>query len=124
MTTPNLNWALLYADDVRKSVAFYTRLLGRGPAEISDNFAMYPLESGLMLGLWNRRDVEPTATAVGGSELSFTEPDADAVRARHAEWRDAGVTIIQAPTSMDFGTTFTAIDPDGHRLRVFAAPAA
>jgi hypothetical protein len=27
------------------------------------------------------------------------------------------------PTKMDFGTTFVALDPDGHRLRVFA-PAA
>jgi hypothetical protein len=28
--------------------------------------------------------------------------------------------IAQAPTAMDFGMTFVALDPDGHRLRVFA----
>ncbi len=28
--------------------------------------------------------------------------------------------IAQPPTAMDFGLTFVALDPDGHRLRVFA----
>ena len=32
-----------------------------------------------------------------------------------------GVKILQPPTDMDFGRTFVALDPDGHRLRVFAA---
>jgi hypothetical protein len=27
---------------------------------------------------------------------------------------------VQSPIAMDFGFTFTAVDPDGHRLRVFA----
>ena len=31
---------------------------------------------------------------------------------------------ICAPTAMDFGFTFVALDPDGHRLRVFAPGAA
>ena len=43
-----------------------------------------------------------------------------AVRACHARWQGLGVPVIQAPTEMDFGLTFTALDPDGHRLRVFA----
>jgi hypothetical protein len=30
--------------------------------------------------------------------------------------------MAQTPTEMDFGTTFVALDPDGHRLRVFATP--
>ncbi len=30
-----------------------------------------------------------------------------------------GVEIIQPPMEADFGRTFTAVDPDGHRLRVF-----
>jgi predicted enzyme related to lactoylglutathione lyase len=28
--------------------------------------------------------------------------------------------IVQPPTRMEFGYTCTALDPDGHRLRVFA----
>jgi hypothetical protein len=34
-----------------------------------------------------------------------------------------GLPIAQAPTAMDFGPTFVALDPDGHRLRVFATVA-
>ncbi len=32
---------------------------------------------------------------------------------------DRGLTIAQAPSDMDFGRTFVALDPDGHRLRVY-----
>ena len=42
-----------------------------------------------------------------------------------SELRSAGgLTILQAPMQMDFGTTFVATDPDGHRLRVFVPAAA
>lgn len=34
--------------------------------------------------------------------------------------RERGLSIAQAPVAMDFGMTFVALDPDGHRLRVFA----
>lgn len=59
----------------------------------------------------------------GGGELAFAVAGNDAVRALHAEWRQCGLTIVQAPVAMDFGYTFVARDLDGHRLRVFA-PAA
>ena len=39
-------------------------------------------------------------------------------RARAAQKR--GIEILQKPTRMDFGFTFVGLDPDGHRLRVFA----
>ena len=41
------------------------------------------------------------------------------VEALCAEQRRKGVTILQEPVTMDFGRTFLAADPDGHRLRVF-----
>jgi predicted enzyme related to lactoylglutathione lyase len=47
-------------------------------------------------------------------------PDADAVRATHESWKGFGLKVAQAPTAMDFGVTCVALDPDGHRLRVFA----
>jgi predicted enzyme related to lactoylglutathione lyase len=69
--------------------------------------------------------VEPAAAGRGGaSELAFTVADADALNRRHVDWSLRGLPILQAPTDMDFGRTFVALDPDGHRLRVFApAPA-
>lgn len=119
------NYVILYVENSANSAAFYTRLLGRAPIEASPNFVMFALASGVMLGLWSRHTVEPPAAkASGGSELAFTVANSDAVAALHTDWRERGLSIAQAPVMMDFGTTFVALDPDGHRLRVFAPTAA
>jgi hypothetical protein len=47
-----------------------------------------------------------------------------AVEATYTAWKKPGPTIAQVPTRMDFGTTFVALDPDGHRLRLLAPGAA
>lgn len=118
------SFVLLYVDNPTASAAFYESLLGRPPVEASPTFVMFALSSGVMLGLWIRHEVKPAATAPGGAELAFTVADADAVRATHAEWTGRGMAIVQEPTRLDFGFTFVALDPDGHRLRVFAPGAA
>jgi predicted enzyme related to lactoylglutathione lyase len=41
------------------------------------------------------------------------------VEALHADWQGLGVPIAQPPATLDFGRSFVALDPDGHRLRVF-----
>lgn len=117
------NFILLYVASPAESSAFYTRLLGKPPVENSPTFAMFALDSGVMLGLWASAGVEPAATPAGGSELAFAVQDAAAVDARFEAWKTSGMPILQTPTEMDFGYTFTATDPDGHRLRVFS-PAA
>jgi catechol 2,3-dioxygenase-like lactoylglutathione lyase family enzyme len=117
------NFVILYVDNPAKSSAFYAALLERQPVQSSPTFVMFALESGVMLGLWARQTVAPAATATGGGELAFTVADVAAVAALHANWRERGLSIAQTPVQMDFGTTFVALDPDGHRLRVFA-PAA
>ena len=81
---PDFNFVLLYVDNPPKSAAFYSELLGRPPVENSPTFAMLPLREGVMLGLWSRHTVEPTATPTGGSEIAFTVADAGEVRATHA----------------------------------------
>ena len=122
---PNFNFVLLYVESPPASAAFYADLLGRPAIETSPTFAMLPLSEGVMLGLWLRNTVEPAATAqAGGSEIAFTVEDAAAVTATFADWKKRGLKIIQQPAQMDFGHTFTATDPDGHRLRVFAPAAA
>lgn len=115
-----LDFVLLYVDSPTASAAFYADLLGRPPVEASPTFAMFKAGDGLMLGLWSRHTVEPAATAPGGGEIAFTVADEAAVRDLHADWSARGLTILQQPTAMDFGHTFVAQDPDGHRLRVFA----
>lgn len=114
------HFVLLYVDSPAASARFYAALLGREPIEESPTFAMFPLPSGLMLGLWSRHSVEPAAQAAGGgAEIAMRVSDAAMVDAMHADWVARGLPILQAPVALDFGRTFVALDPDGHRLRVF-----
>ena len=115
------NYVLFYVEKPQASAAFYSALLQREPVENSATFALFVLDSGLKLGLWSRYTVEPPAAGRGGaSELVFAVADADVVNQRHVEWSLRGLPILQAPSDMDFGRTFVALDPDGHRLRVFS----
>jgi predicted enzyme related to lactoylglutathione lyase len=84
---------------------------------------MLPAAPGLMLGLWRRDGVKPPASHGGGGEIAFAAKNEAEVDALCAGWRARGIEVAQAPTSMDFGYTFVALDPDGQRVRVFA-PAA
>ena len=118
------NFIILYVDNPSDSARFYENLLGKPPLEVSPTFAMFALGNGVMLGLWSRHTVEPAAAAPAGSgELAFAVADTDTVRRTYADWGARGYRIAQAPTDLDFGHTFVALDPDGHRLRVFAAAA-
>ena len=118
---PDINYVLLYVDNPLASAAFYADLLDKQPLEVAPTFALLAMDNGLMLGLWSKSGVEPKPVgASGGSEIAIKVADGGAVRATHANWVKRGLPIAQAPTDMDFGPTFVALDPDGHRLRVFA----
>jgi len=117
MTNPN--FILAYVADAPRSAELYAKLLGAPPVESSPNFAMFAFPNGISLGLWARHDVEPRATLPGGSEIGFPVESDDAVTLTRDAWVKLGLKILQEPTRMDFGYTFTAADPDGHRLRVF-----
>ena len=118
MTSPN--FILAYVADAPKSAELYSKLLRAQPVESSPNWAMFAFPNGLALGLWARNDVEPRATLPGGSEIGFPVESDEAVRLTRDAWAKLGLKILQEPTNMDFGYTFTAADPDGHRLRVFS----
>jgi catechol 2,3-dioxygenase-like lactoylglutathione lyase family enzyme len=121
----NPNFIILYVKDPQKSAQFYGGLLDRKPVEASPGFAILPMTENVMLGLWQRDTVAPAATApAGGSEIAFTLESADAVHAKHADWSARNLAIALPPTKMDFGTTFVALDPDGHRIRVSSMAAA
>ena len=115
-----LNYLLLAVRSPAESAKLYTQLLGHEPVENSPTFVLYVLPNGMKIGLWVKDEIEPAPKPAGGIEISFTEEDDDAVRATYAQWSKLGVKIVQEPTKMDFGFTFVAEDPDGHRLRPFA----
>jgi catechol 2,3-dioxygenase-like lactoylglutathione lyase family enzyme len=115
------NFILLYVDNPCFSAEFYVRLLGKEPVESSPTFAMFALQNGVMLGLWSRHTVEPAMNGTpGAGELAFAVKNPQTVRDLYKEWGALKIRIAQAPTELDFGFTFVALDPDGHRLRVFA----
>lgn len=115
------NYLLLYVDDPGRSARFYRELLALVPVEQSATFALFALKSGLMLGLWSRHTVEPAASVTGGGgELGFPVASPAQVDQIHDDWKARGLIIAQPPCDLDFGRTFVALDPDGHRLRVFA----
>jgi len=117
---PAPNFVILYVDNPEKSSAFYAALLGRQPVEASPTFVLFVFDNGFKLGLWSRHTVEPAAQAAGGGAEVVIAVDTPAtVDATHADWAARGLTIAQGPSDMDFGRTFVALDPDGHRLRVY-----
>jgi len=118
MKQPNL--VLLYVDNPSLSAGFYSDILGLEPIEASPTFAMFMLSSGLKLGLWSKHTVEPAAPAsFGGFELAFSVDSKEIVDSMYADCCSCEQRIVQPPTEMDFGYTFVALDPDGHRLRVY-----
>jgi len=122
-THPTPTMIILYVDVPPASAAFYEKLFGIAPVELSATFAMFILPQGLVFGLWSRHTVEPAAAGTGGmgggGELAIRLDTADAVDALHAQWQALGLTMLQAPVELDFGRTFVATDPDGHRIRAF-----
>ncbi len=113
------NMLLLYVENVEKSAEFYSDLFGTKPVDATHGFAMFVL-GNLRLGLWLRPAVEPAATVTGGGgELAIAVGSAEEVGKIARDWNAKGVSIAQEPTDMDFGHTFVALDPDGHRIRVF-----
>lgn len=121
MTDPN--FIILYVDSPESSAQFYHELLGKAPVERSATFAMFVLASGIKLGLWSKHTVEPPIAVNGllgsGGELAFVASNSASVDEIYSHWCQLGLAIIQKPAVMDFGYTFVAKDPDGHRLRVF-----
>lgn len=116
------NFIILYVDNPLASAKFYQDLLGIPPVEQAPTFVMFALPSGVMLGLWSRYTVQPAALAAGGgAELAFAVNDNATVDRLYQDWGGRGLRVAQAPVDLDFGRTFVALDPDGHRLRVFAA---
>lgn len=114
-----IDYILFAVRDPLKSAELYAKVLGQEPVDTAPTFSMFVLPNGLKFGLWAADEIVPAAQAPGGVELSLTVADETALRALRDSWAGLGLTILQEPTQMDFGLTFTAEDPDGHRLRPF-----
>lgn len=117
MLSANLGFVLLFVTNPQKSSLFYQQIFETQPVEESPTFVMFALKNGVMLGLWSKYTAEPRVEASPGAlEICFPANDVDAL---YEDWGKKRVTIAQKPTDMDFGRTFVALDPDGHRIRIY-----
>ncbi|MBO0662954.1 drug:proton antiporter [Jiella sp. MQZ9-1] len=113
-------YTLLYTDDVTANAACLERFFGCAPVERSTTFALFVFGGG-RLGLWRIDAVEPhVSERPGASEFALAIAAGRAgVDAAHERAASVGLTILQDPTAMDFGYTFTAALSDGNRIRIF-----
>jgi predicted enzyme related to lactoylglutathione lyase len=107
---------VLFVKDPIASSKFYEQLFGLKPIEQSPTFALFSLKN-VMLGLWSHKTAEPKVTAsAGATEIAFSEDNVDVL---YNQWKNMDIPMAQPPTEMDFGRTFVALDPDGHRIRIY-----
>lgn len=115
------NSLILYVDDIAVSTAFYRKILIQEPVETFEDFSVFSLTESFILGLQAKHTIEPHAPAhYGGFELCLGDISKEAVDMLYAEWKSNDILILMEPAMLDFGYTFVASDPDGHRLRVCA----
>lgn len=117
MFVPSLGYLILFVCSPEKSAHFYSQLFNLKPIQQSLTFVLFALPGGVMLGLWSKETAEPKVTAqAGSSEICFS---ADTIDELYEEWAKKRISIAQKPIDMDFGRTFVALDPDGHRIRIY-----
>ncbi len=117
MSVQSLNFVILFVKDPLISGDFYARLLNLEPTQESATFVMFTMPNGISLGLWSAVTAMPKVTGLpGASEIAFAEKEVDDT---YRKWRGLGISMAQEPTTDEAGRTFVALDPDGHRIRVF-----
>lgn len=110
---------ILYVANPVKSARFYADLFQIEPAETYPTFCQLTLPGDFKLGLWSKYTAEPLPSSCQGNsgELFITANSKEEVDAAFHNWANK-LTIIQKLVQLDFGYTFAAVDPDGHRIRV------
>lgn len=121
MIKSSMSHLILFVNNPGESAAFYSNIFGCHPVEQSPTFVLFALPNSLMLGLWSKHSARPSVHVLGGgTEMCFEERSDDQVDARFHEWQDLGIPMALAPVAMDgMSRTFVALDPDGHRIRIF-----
>lgn len=115
------NSIILYVSDIQLSTQFYTTILGQQPIETYEEFSVFTLSECMILGLQTKEGIDPKPNGqVGGFEICLSDVNKQQVEIIYQQWQALQITILLEPTQLEFGYTFVALDPDGHRLRVCA----
>jgi catechol 2,3-dioxygenase-like lactoylglutathione lyase family enzyme len=115
------NSVILYVNDVDVSTKFYESIFGEKPIEAFPGFSVFSLKDGFILGLQTKHDIEPKPQPTfGGFELCLSDISIDEVDSIYSDFKARNVPMALTPTTLEFGYTFVALDPDGHRIRLCA----
>ncbi|MCG7497306.1 VOC family protein [Vibrio sp. Of7-15] len=113
---------VLYVANIEASKNFYSEIFECEGQVLSPTFVSFSLDTNITVQLKQLDNVSPSADITGGgTELSLVAKSQQALRTLYEQWENKGIQFLQTPTELVFGLTFVAIDPDGHRIRVFAA---
>lgn len=111
---------VLYVKNIEISKNFYTNIFECDGEILSPTFISFPLGGGVSIELKQLAQVSPKAHITGGgTELSLMVDNLKVLHHLYEQWERKGVKFAQVPVELVFGVTFVAIDPDGHRIRVF-----
>ncbi|MGH2343297.1 VOC family protein [Segnochrobactraceae bacterium EtOH-i3] len=112
---------IIYVDDIDVSTNFYKTILNAEPVQTFQDFSVFVLTESFTLGIQSKHAIDPKPQAAfGGFEISMSYATNAEVDDLCREWKAKNIAMALEPTMLDFGYTFVATDPDGHRLRVCA----
>lgn len=115
------NSIIIYVDNVSLSTEFYKKILKSSPLETYEEFSVFSLGADFILGIQAKAGIDPKPQPqFGGFEICMSDVTKSEVDVVYQEWKKLGVAFELEPTNLEFGYTFVAVDPDGHRLRVCA----
>ena len=111
---------VLYVSDVQQSMDFYAKAFDCEPQLLSPSFAALDFADNVKITLKQSNELTPASDIKGGgTELSMPISDKDAFEKLFADWKDKGIEFAQEIEASVFGFHFVAVDPDGHRIRIF-----
>ena len=117
----NLGFVILYVDDVEKTKAFYTDLVGMSVLEelSGPHFVTLRPSGGSLIALQDKATAQfppKDEKQSGGVELSFAVDDVDAT---WRLWKESGVELLSEPMDLPFGRYFIAKDPEDHYVSIY-----
>ena len=112
---------VLYVENVELSMAFYESAFECRPKLLSPTFAVVEFAENVKITLKQTDALTPSShVRGGGTELSIPAMSRVELDNLFEQWKKLNVVFAQECEESVYGVNFVALDPDGHRLRVFA----
>lgn len=111
---------VLYVEDIETSKAFYSYVFDCEGHVLSPTFVSFTLNIGINIELKQLAQADQISKVTGGgTELSLIVKDSETLHHLFNQWQSKSVEFLQTPTKVVFGLSAVAVDPDGHRIRLF-----